>query len=68
MEFRAAAEVDKDSADAHWGLARSYENLGRLFDTVEELRKTIELDKTRIAAIAKLGNYYLLVLPPMSGG
>lgn len=65
MEFRAAAEIDKDSADAHWGLARSYENLGRLFDTVEELRKTVELDKQRIEAKAKLGNYYLLVQPPM---
>lgn len=67
MEFRAAAEIDKDSADAHWGLARSYENLGRLFDTVEELRKAVELDKTRIEAKAKLGNYYLLVQPPMIG-
>lgn len=65
MEFRAAAEIDKDSADAHWGLARSYENLGRLFDTVEELRKTVDLDKQRIEAKSKLGNYYLLVQPPM---
>lgn len=65
MEFRAAAEIDKDSAEAHWGLARSYENLGKIFDTVEELRKTVDLDKQKIEAKAKLGNYYLLVQPPM---
>ncbi len=65
MEFRAAAEVDKDSAEAHWGLARSYENLGLLFETVEELRKTVELNPEKIEAKAKLGNYYLLIEPPM---
>ncbi len=65
MEFRAAAEIDKDSAEAHWGLARSYENLGQLFETVEELRKTVELNSEKIEAKAKLGNYYLLVQPPM---
>lgn len=57
MEFRAAAEIDKDSAEAHWGLARSYENLGQLFETVEELRKTVELNPEKIEAKAKLGNY-----------
>ena len=67
MEFRAAAEIDKDSAEAHWGLARSYENLGQFFETVEELRKTVELNPEKIEAKAKLGNYYLLVEPPMIG-
>ncbi len=67
MEFRAAAEIDKDSAEAHWGLARAYENLGKLFETVEELRRTTELNPEKIEAKAKLGNYYLLVEPPMIG-
>lgn len=67
MEFRAAAEIDKDSAEAHWGLARAYEHLGRLFETVEELRRTVELNPEKIEAKAKLGNYYLLVEPPMIG-
>lgn len=67
MEFRAASEIDKDSAEAHWGLARAYENLGQFFETVEELRRTVELNPEKIEAKAKLGNYYLLVEPPMIG-
>ncbi|CAN5690736.1 hypothetical protein BH20ACI4_BH20ACI4_23040 [soil metagenome] len=67
MEFRAAAEIDKDSAEAHWGLARAYENLGKLFDIIEELRRTVELNPEKIEAKAKLGNYYLLIEPPMIG-
>lgn len=67
MEFRAAAEIDQTSAEAHWGLARAYENLGHLFETVEALRKTVELNPEKIEAKAKLGNYYLLVEPPLIG-
>ena len=65
MQFRSAAESDKDSAKAHWGLARTYENLGQFNETLDELRKTVELDDTNAEAKAKLGNYFLLVQPPM---
>ncbi len=65
MEFRAAADIDKDSAAAHWGLARAFENLGQFNETVEELRKTAELAPDNLDAKTKLGNYYLLVQPPM---
>ena len=65
MQFRSAAEYDKDSAKAHWGLARSYENLGRFNDTLDELRKTVELDPKHLDAKARLGNYFLLVQPPL---
>jgi tetratricopeptide (TPR) repeat protein len=65
MQFRSAAESDKDSAKAHWGLARSYENLGLFNETLEELRKTVELDDANLEAKAKLANYFLLVQPPM---
>ena len=65
MQFRSAAESDSGSAKAHWGLARAYENLGRFNETLEELRKTVELDETNLEAKAKLGNYFLLVQPPM---
>ncbi len=65
MQFRSAAEYDKDSAKAHWGLARSYENLGRFNDTLDELRKTVELDPKHLEAKSRLGNYFLLVQPPM---
>ena len=65
MQFRSAAESDSGSAGAHWGLARSYENLGQFNDVLDELRKTIELDNTNLEAKAKLGSYFLLVQPPM---
>ena len=65
MQFRSAAESDSSSAKAHWGLARAYENLGQFNDVLDELRKTVELDDTNLEAKAKLGNYFLLVQPPM---
>ncbi|MEQ1921096.1 MAG: tetratricopeptide repeat protein [Pyrinomonadaceae bacterium] len=65
MQFRSAAESDSGSAGAHWGLARSYENLGQFNEVLDELRKTIELDGTNLEAKAKLGSYFLLVQPPM---
>ncbi|MEP6901731.1 MAG: tetratricopeptide repeat protein, partial [Actinomycetota bacterium] len=65
MEFRAAADIDKDSAQAHWGLARAFENLGQFNETIEELRKTAELAPDNLDAKTKLGNYFLLVQPPM---
>jgi tetratricopeptide (TPR) repeat protein len=65
MQFRAAAESDRDSAKAHWGLARAYENLGRFNETIDELRKTVELDENNLDAKARLGNYFLLVQPPL---
>jgi len=65
MEFRAAADIDKDSAQAHWGLARAFENLGQFNEALEELRKTAELAPDNLDAKTKLGNYFLLVQPPM---
>lgn len=65
MQFRSAAESDPSSAAAHWGLARSYENLGQFNEVLDELRKTVELDETNLDAKARLGNYYLLLQPPM---
>lgn len=65
MQFRSAAESDSGSAGAHWGLARAYESLGQFNDVLDELRKTVELDDSNLEAKAKLGNYFLLVQPPM---
>lgn len=64
MEFRAAADIDKNSAEAHWGLARSYENLGQFYETLEELRRVGEIAPNNLDASVKLGNYYLLSNPP----
>ncbi len=66
MEFRAAAEIDKDSAAAHWGLARSYENLGQYYETVSELQKVGELAPDNLEAKTKLGNYFLASVPPQA--
>jgi len=65
MQFRAAAESDKDSSRAHWGLAQAYENLGRFNETLDELRKAVDLDPSNLDAKARLGNYFLLVQPPL---
>jgi tetratricopeptide (TPR) repeat protein len=64
MEFRAAAEVDKNSSEAHWGLARAYENQGQINETIDELRQVIQLSPDNLEASVKLGNYFLLVTPP----
>lgn len=65
MEFRAAADIDKESAAAHWGLARAYENLEQFTEAFDELRRTTELAPENLEAKTRLGNYYLLVPPPM---
>jgi tetratricopeptide (TPR) repeat protein len=64
MEFRAAADIDKTLADAYWGLARAREGQGDVFETINELRRTIELKSDHLDAKTKLGNYLLLVAPP----
>ncbi len=66
MEFRAAADIDKNSADAHWGLARGYENLGQFYYVIEELRSVSELSPDNLEAKAKLGSYYLAMQPPQT--
>lgn len=64
MEFRAANDIDKDSADAHWGLARAFENLGQYNETLDELRETVRLAPENLEAKAKLGTLYLISNPP----
>lgn len=64
MEFRAAADIDKNSAPAHWGLARVREGQGDLAETVNELRQVLTLDPNNLEAKSKLGNYLLLYTPP----
>ncbi len=67
MEFRAANDIDKDSADAHWGLARAFENLGQYSETLDELRETVRLAPENLEAKAKLGTFYLISNPPNIG-
>lgn len=64
MEFRTAADIDKSSAKAHWGLARAYENLGQFYESVDELNQVADLDANNLEAKTKLGNYFLLTNPP----
>jgi tetratricopeptide (TPR) repeat protein len=59
MEFRAAADVDKTSAEAYWGLARAFENLGQFHETIEELRRVSALAPDHLEAKTKLGNFLL---------
>lgn len=66
MEFRAAAELDKNSPEAQWGLARAYENQGRFSETLDALRQAVALAPANLDAKAKLGNYLLLLKPPQT--
>ena len=66
MEFRAAADIDKTSAAARWGLARTFENLGQLHETIEELRRATALDPNHLEAKTKLGNLLLAGQPPQT--
>ena len=59
LEFRNAIQIDERSAEAHWGLARAYEQLQRIPEMITELQKTIEYDKSHLDARVKLGNWYL---------
>jgi tetratricopeptide (TPR) repeat protein len=65
MEFKAALENDKDSAAAHYGLARAYEGLKKFHDTLSELQTAYNLDRFNSDIKTKLGNYYLLTSPPL---
>lgn len=67
LEFRSAIEADKNFAPAHYGLARAYEGQLRFAETVEELRRTADLDAHHLDARVKLGNYLLLTRPPQIG-
>src|SRR3982751_2129010 len=59
LEFRNALQIDEKLAAAHWGLARAFEGLERFPEMLDELQKTIALDKENLDAKLKLGNYYL---------
>ncbi|HKG62278.1 MAG TPA: tetratricopeptide repeat protein [Pyrinomonadaceae bacterium] len=59
LEFRNAIQIDDKLAPAHWGLARAYEGLERFPEMLDELRKTVALDKENLDARIRLGNYYL---------
>jgi tetratricopeptide (TPR) repeat protein len=61
LEFRNAIQIDDKLVAAHWGLGRAFEGLERYPEMLDELRKTVSLDKNRdnLDARIKLGNYYL---------
>lgn len=67
LEFRAASEIDKNAPEAHWGLARAYENQGLVYETIDELRQVTLLAPENLDAKVKLGNYFLVLTPPQTG-
>src|SRR5574338_696495 len=48
LEFRNAIQIDDKLASAHWGLARAFEGLERFPEMIDELRKTVTLDKDNL--------------------
>ncbi len=59
LEFRNAIQIDDKLGAAHWGLAQAYEGLQRYPEMIDELQKTVALDKSNLDARIKLGNYYV---------
>lgn len=59
LEFRNAIQIDDNLAAAHWGLAQSYEQLGRGSEYIEELKRTVKLDPANVVARVRLANGYL---------
>jgi tetratricopeptide (TPR) repeat protein len=64
MQFRSVSDVDKNSAEAFWGMARADEQMGNFVETIEDLRQVVVLDPKNLEAKSKLGNYFLLLDPP----
>src|SRR5215203_2152486 len=59
LEFRNALQIDDKLGAGHWGLARAFEGLERFPEMLDELRKTVTLDKENLDARIKLGNYFI---------
>lgn len=60
LEFRNALQIDDKLADAHWGLANSYEGLQRYQEAFEEMKQVVALDPNNLDVRVRLGNYYLM--------
>ena len=65
IEFRNAIQIDDRLATAHWGLALAYEGLQRYPESIEELKRTVDLDENHFDSRVKLANYYLVGKPPL---
>ena len=64
IEFRNAIQIDDKFAAAHWGLALAYEGLQRFPESIDELKRTMDLDPQHLDSRVKLANYYLVGKPP----
>src|SRR3989442_1388 len=60
LEFRSALQIDDKLADAHWGLANTYEGLQRYQEAFDEMKQVVDLDPTNLEVRVRLGNYYLM--------
>src|SRR5262245_56404602 len=60
IEFRNALQIDDKLVEAHWGLARAFEELQRFPEMISELQRTVELDQNNFDARIKLGNIYVV--------
>jgi tetratricopeptide (TPR) repeat protein len=61
LEFRNAIQIDDNLVAAHWGLAQAYEGQTNILAAIQELRRSVELDKELKYpdAATRLGNYYM---------
>ncbi|MDP9038257.1 MAG: tetratricopeptide repeat protein [Acidobacteriota bacterium] len=59
IQFSNALKVDKNYADAHYELAKTYLKMGNAMQGYSQLRAAVELAPTNLAARIDLGNVYL---------
>lgn len=61
LEFRGAIQIDERYADAYWGLVRAYEGEQMTEEAFNALRRLVVVNPNHLDALAKMGNYALVV-------
>ena len=59
IQYSNALKIDKNFAEAHYGLAQAFLHMGALPPAFTELRRTVELQPTNYKARVDLGNILL---------
>ena len=59
LEYKNVLQIDPNSAEAHWGLARSYLGDRKLRQAYWELQETVRLDPDNVEAKLQYGQYLL---------
>lgn len=64
MAFRTAADIDQNSVEAYYGLAKAYQATGQISEAIAALEKAARLAPENLEIKVRLGSLYLSVSPP----